>query len=179
MKKSVKVLLATLALTILCVTPVFATEEKIDAETTMLTNKVNGFGNDISSLVKFDDKCGAADVASMNLIVNSVAKDVTSSNIAEQTNYINYLKAVVGNAIETERVKKQNVDSLKELVKVNTSFQPQLDAAVAEYNKAVADHAAADKAVVDAQAFFAALNNQFHDNAIAKAAGDPQAVIGK
>lgn len=177
MKKSIKVLLTTVALTVAMVTPVLATESALSAESAMLEKKMAGFGNDISTLVTYDNKCGAADVASMNAIVNTVRADVVKSNIAEQQNYITYLNACVGNAVETERVKKQNVDAMKDLVKVNPAFQPQFDAAVAEYNKAVADHQAALNAVTQAKAYFAALNQQFEANAMKKASADPQAVL--
>ena len=177
MKKSLKAIVLAVVLTIACATPVFATEPTIAAETAMLTNKMNGFAGDVSTLVQFDNNCGAADVASINAIVSAVAADVTKSNLAEEENYIKYLEAKVGNALETERVKQQNVVAMKEVCKVNPSFQAQVNAAVAEYNKAVADRQAAVQAVADAKAHFAALNKSFHDAAMAKAAGDAQAKV--
>lgn len=179
MKRTVRILLATMALTVACITPVFATEKTMDAETAMLQQKMNRFSNDITTLVSYDNNCGAADVASMNKLVDQVGKDVIKSTVAEQDNYIVYLKGVLGNAIENERVKKQNVGALTDLVKVNTTFQKQLDAAVAEYNKAVADRQAAEQAITDAKAAFAAFDSKLDQAALAKAAGDVQAVIGK
>lgn len=179
MKKSVKILLTTIALTVALVTPVFATESALSAESAMLEKKMAGFGSDISTLVTFDDNCGAAAIASMNQIVVNNRGDVVKSNIAEQQNYINYLNARVGNAIEIERVKLGNVNAMKDLCKVNPSFQPQLDAAIADYNKAVADHQAAVQAVADAKAYFASLNARFDAASLAKAAADAQAYAGK
>lgn len=179
MKKSVKILLTTIALTVALVTPVFATESALSAESAMLEKKMAGFGNDISTLVTFDDNCGAGAIASMNQIVVNNRGDVVKSNIAEQQNYINYLNARVGNAIEIERVKLGNVNAMKDLCKVNPSFQPQLDAAIADYNKAVADHQAAVQAVADAKAYFASLNASFDAASLAKAATDAQAYAGK
>ena len=179
MKKSVKILLTTIALTVALVTPVFATESALSAESAMLEKKMARFGNDISTLVTFDDNCGAAAIASMNQIVVNNRGDVVKSNIAEQQNYINYLNARVGNAIEIERVKLGNVNAMKDLCKVNPSFQPQLDAAIADYNKAVADHQAAVQAVADAKAYFASLNASFDAASLAKAAADAQAYAGK
>lgn len=175
MKKSLKVLFTTIILLVAFVTPVFATESSLAAESAMLEKKMAGFGNDISTFVQFDNNCGAAAAASFDQIVDNNRKEVVKSNIAEQTNYINYLNARVGNAIEIERVKKANIAALTDLCKVNPTFQPQLDAAVAEYNKAVADHQAALKDVEDAKAYFAALNANFDSNALAKAGKDAQA----
>lgn len=177
MKRSLKVLLSTVALTVLCVTPVFATETTLSAESAMLTNKMNGYGNDMQTLLSYDNNCGGEAVNAMHHLQNITSNDVKASNIAEQQNYIAYLQACVGNAIETERIKKQNVDSLTDLCKVNPTFKPQLDAAVVEYNKAVLDHQAANQAVVDAQAYFVALNQAFVNNALAKAAVDAQAIL--
>lgn len=159
--KLLKTLLATAALSVLFVTPVFATEGNLAAETNMLNTKMTGFKNDISTLVTFDLQCGAKDVAFMHGTVDQVTEDVIKSNIAEEQNYIAYLKARLGNAIETERIKKENVGSMTELVKVNKGFQPQLDAAIAEYNKAVAEHQAAIVAIDEANAYFAALNQTY------------------
>lgn len=178
MKKSMKVLFATVVLSIAFVTPVFATESALSAESAMLAGKVNGFENDLKTLVQYDNLCPASDIASMNDLADRISADVEKSNIAEENNYIAYLNAVVGNALETERVKKQNVAALTTVVNSNPTLRPQLEAAVAEYNKAVADRQAAEKAVVDAKAYFAQLNQKFVDEHIAKASADAQAVIG-
>lgn len=177
MKKSLGLIITTIALTVLCVTPVFATESKIEAESAMLEEKMAGFSNAISSLVQFDNNCGEADVLSMHLLVDIGTNDVVKSNLAEQENYIKYLQARVGNAIEDERVAKQNVGALTDLVKVNPSFQPQLDAANAAYAKAVQEHQLALNAVDAAKAYFDALNLSFKNASLAKAAKDPQAII--
>lgn len=177
MKKSIKLLVVTAVLTVAFATPVMATESTLSAESAMLTNKMNAFGNDVSTLVSFDNNCGQGDINSMHAIVDTVKSDVVKSNISEQQNYMNYLQAALGNALETERVKKQNVASLTDLVKVNTSFQAQLDAAVADYVKAVADRQAAEQAIADAKAYFLALNSQFDAASLAKAAKDAQAII--
>lgn len=177
MKRSLKVLITTIVLTVLCVTPVFATESTLSAESAMLQNKMNGFSNDVSTLVTFDNNCGAADILSMHGMVDTGNADVVASNIREEQNYINYLKARVGNAIETERVKKQNIAAIADLCKVNATFEPQLAAAVAEYNQAVVDHALAVQAVADAEAYFAALNASFVVDAIPHALADPQAIF--
>lgn len=177
MKRSLKVLLTTIILTVAVVTPVFATESTIKAESDMLSKKMAGFSGDITTLVTFDNNCGADAIASMHSLVNTGRSDVVKSNLAEQENYINYLKACVGNAVEIERIKKQNVGALTDIVKVNPTMQPQLDAAIAEYNKAVADHQAALKAVDDAKAYFAALNASFEKASLEKAAKDAQAII--
>lgn len=177
MKKSLKLIVTTIILTIALVTPVLATEQALSAESAMLEKKVAGFGNDISTLVKFDDNCGASDIASIDAIVDAGIKNVYGSNLLEQENYIKYLEAKVGNAIENERVKKGNVNALSDLVKVNPAYQAQLDAAIVEYAKAVADHAAAVQDIANTKAYFAALNKSFGDAAVAKAAKDAQANI--
>ena len=175
--KSLKVLITTIILSVAIITPVFATEQALSAESAMLEKKMAAFGGDISTLVTFDNNCGAADIASMDSLVDTGRADVVKSNIAEQENYIKYLEACVGNAIENERIKKANVGSFTDLCKVNPTYQAQLDAAVIEYNKAVADRQAAVKAVADAKAYFAALNVSFDNASKAKAAKDPQANI--
>ena len=175
MKKSVKVLFTTIILMVAFVTPVFATESSLSAESAMLEKKMAGFAGDISTLAQFDNNCGAAAVASFDQIIDNNRKDVFKSNVAEQLNYINYLNARVGNAVEIERVKLGNVNAMKDLCKVNPTFQPQLDAAVVEYNKAVADHQAALQAVADAKAYFDALNASFDAAAYKKAGADAQA----
>lgn len=175
MKKALALLLTTVALTVAFITPVLATEQTLTAESAMLTNKMIGLGKDLSTLVKFDDNCGAAAIASMDLLVDTGRADTVKSNIAEQQNYIAYLNARVGNAIETERVKKGNVNALTDLCKSNPSFQPQLDAAIADYNKAVADRQAAVQAIAEAQAYFANLNKTFNNIALSIAAKDAQA----
>ena len=175
MKRSIKILLTTLALTIACVSPVFATEEKLANEVKLITDRNDNVSNALSSVVQFDNNCGEEAKNSMHHIVDIVSVDVISSRLTEEQNYINYLKAVVGNAIETERVKKANVNALTDVVKVNPSFQPQLDAAIADYNKAVADHAAADAAIITAQNEFDALQAQLAAARAAKGAADADA----
>lgn len=177
MKKSVKVLLTTIVLMVAFVTPVFATESALSAESAMLEKKMAAFGGDLYTLVQFDNNCGAADIASMDMLVDTGRRDVVKSNLAEQENYIKYLEARVGNAIEIERIKKANVGSMADLVKVNPTYQAQYDAAVAEYNKAVADHQAALNDVAAAKVYFANLNVAFDKAAFAKAAKDAQANI--
>lgn len=177
MKKLTKIVVATMAMTMLFATPVLATEGTLSAESDMLSNKMNRFSNDVTTLVSFDNNCGDAAANSMHVLVDAVDSDVVKSNVAEQQNYIKYLEAKVGNAIETERIKKQNVAALTDLCKVNPTFSGQLDAAVAEYDQAVADHAAAVQAVADAKAYFDALNASFKDAALTKAVGDTQAII--
>ena len=94
----------------------------------------------------------------MDQMVDGFAGSIKWSVTQEEENYIHYLQACVGNALETEKIKNQNVGSMRDLVKFNPGFQPQLDAAIAEYNKAVVDRIAAEAAVVDAKAQFEVLN---------------------
>ena len=176
MKKSIKILLTTIALAIACVSPVFATEKDLTAELKMINDGRQSLSNAISTLVTYDNNCGADAKNSIHHLVDLTQANVKSSSITERQNYINYLKAVVGNAIETERVKKANVNALTDLVKVNPSFQAQLDAAVAEYNKAVADHAAAEAAIAEAQKAFDANKDMNIAAKDAKAAADPDAI---
>lgn len=177
MKKGFKILVATVALTVAMVTPVLATESTVAAETDMLNKKMGGFVGDISTLVSFDDNCGVPAVLAMDTLVDTGRSDVFKSNVAEQINFYNYLQACIGNAIETERVKQQNVGALADLCKVNPGFKAQYDAAVAEYNKAVADHAAAEQLLADAKAHFAQYNAQVIANGNAAKAADAQAGI--
>ena len=176
MKRKISVLLLTVALAVATVTPVFATESNMAAEVKLINAQNDTLHNALTTLVNFDNACGQNDKLSMHLIVDTANGNVNSARITEEQNYITYLKAVVGNAIETERIKKGNVDALKDLVKVNPSYQAQLDAAIADYNKAVADHAAAEAAITAAQAEFDALNASIQAAKDAKAATDADAI---
>lgn len=161
MKKSLGLMIATVALTVLCVTPVFATESNLDAEGQLLADKMIGYNNAVSTLAAYDANCGGSAAASMHALLANNGHDVFMSNSAECLNYIDYLNACLGNAIEAERVAKGNVGALTDLVKVNTSYKAQLDAAVIEYNNAIANTAAARVAIDNAKAYFNALNAQF------------------
>ena len=161
MKKKLALLFTTVALTVTSVVPVFATVESLDAEKAIVANHMNGVTSAITTLVSFDNGCGEAEKTSMHALVNGFEKDVLWSAGQEEENYMKYLQARLGNAIEIERVKKQNIGAASDLVKVNPSLQPQLDAAIAEYNKAVADRQAAEAAIVNAKAQFDALNLAF------------------
>lgn len=158
MKKRIALLLTTTLLIVVNVVPVFATEADLNAEKANIAKHMNGITNSITTLVSYDNNCGEAAKNSMNQMVDGFAGDIKWSITQEEANYINYLQARVGNALETERIKKQNVGAMNDLVKVNPGFQPQLDAAIAECNKAVADRMAAEAAVIDAKAQFDALN---------------------
>lgn len=175
MKKKIALLLTTAALTVTSVMPVFATVTDLNAEKAIVANHVNGVTNAISTLVTYDNGCGEAEKNSMHALINGFDKDVMWSAGQEEDNYMKYLQACVGNAIEIERIKKQNVGAVADLVKVNPSLQPQLDAAIAEYNKAVADHQAAEAAVVNAKAQFDALNLSFAAGRAAIGAADKDA----
>lgn len=174
--KRIKLLLTTLALTAAFATPVFATETTLPAELQLIENRNTEIMNATSTLVSYDNNCGDNAKMAMHGLIDNIRADVKSSQISEDANYINYLKAVLGNAIETERIKKQNVGSLTDLVKVNPSFQPQLDAAIAEYNKAVADHAAAEAAIAQAQEAFMIHAQAMIATSQAKAASDADAI---
>ncbi len=175
MKKTVVALLTTVALSVMSIVPVFATETAIEAEKALVTNHVAGVSNAISTLVTYDNNCGEAAKVSMNALVDGFNGDIQYSVTQEEDNYIKYLKACVGNAIENERVKKQNIGAISDLVKVNATFQPQLDAAIAEYNQAVVDRMAAEVAVENAKAQFEALNLAVIVGNNAKYAGDSDA----
>lgn len=175
MKKKIALLLTTTVLTVTSIVPAFATVTDINAEKTLIINHMNGITNSISTLVSYDNNCGEAAKKSMDELVDSFAGDVKWSINQEEANYINYLQACVGNALETEKIKNQNVGSMKDLVKVNPNFQPQLDAAIAECNKAVLDRIAAQEAVVDAKAQFEAFNNNLTAGVQAMGTEDPDA----
>lgn len=154
MKKTGRIILTALILSIACAAPVFATESNLTNEMQLMRNRRDTLANAVSDLAKLDDGQSEDVKAAMNYLVDLSASNIKSSSITERQNYIKYLQAIVGNAIETERIKKANVNALTDLVKVNPSFQPQLDAAIAEYNKAVEDHALAEAAIEEANKAF-------------------------
>ena len=176
MRKSIKLFLSTSALVVALVTPVFATVEKLPDEVTMIQNGRTALSNDISTLVSFDNQCGPEGKIAMHTIVDISQSDAVRAALSEQENYINYLKAVVGNKIELERIKKGNVAALQDLVKCNASMQPQLNAAIVEYNQAVADLAAANAAIIEAQNTFAAYNNNVASTVSAKGDKDSDTI---
>lgn len=175
MKKNLVLLLTTVALTILSVMPVFASETAIEAEKTLITNHVNGVSSAISTLVTFDNSLSDAEKNSVHVMLDSFNGNIKWSVTQEEDNYIKYLQARVGNALEIERIKKQNIDAICEVCKVNATFKPQYEAAVADYNKAVADRMAAEAAVADAKAQFAALNGCIVGDIKTKNPGDTDA----
>lgn len=163
MKKTLKVLLTTVALTIACATPVFATETNIDSEMKYIENHAKEVGVQISSYLTTDDGCGAAAKVDHGNHAKVVDSQLEKWTAAEEANYINYLQKVVVNKKETERIKQGNVNAMAEVVKVNPGFKPQLDAAVAEYNVALADRIAAENDIVVAQQRFTAFNLQLNN----------------
>ena len=160
MKFSTKTLIATLALSILMITPVFATEKDLTAEINAINKHVKSVEAAVGSYLKTDDGCGPAAKADHGLHADTVAKQVKALSAQEQANYINYLQAVVGNKLSDEAAAKQQVSSLTDIVKVNPGFQPQLDAAIVYYNNAVAARMDAEAAIGVAKAAFAAANAQ-------------------
>lgn len=160
MKKSVRLLLATVVLTVACVSPIFATETTLPAEKNLITQNDANVRKAVSTLVKFDENCGSEAKLAMHTIVDTAQSDVVKSRISEQQNFIVYLNNVVANDLEAERIKKGNVAALTDVVKVNPGFQPQLDAAIAEYNNAVAKRMADQAAIGTAQAELNALHIQ-------------------
>lgn len=87
-----------------------------------------------------------------------------------------YFSKVVGNKKEIVRIRQANIAALQDLVKVNPAFQTQLDAAVAEYNQAVADCEAAQAYIAVAQGEFDALQASINEARAAKAVGDADAI---
>lgn len=176
MKKFTRVLLATLTITLACAAPVFATEKNLSAEINLLKGKDATVSNALDTITSFDNNCGNEAKLAIHTIVDIADSDITKGMTEEQLNYIDYLKKVVVNLKETERIKKGNVAALTDLVKVNPSFQKELDAAVVEYNKAVADRVAGEQAIITAQEEFAKLNAALKDAKVAKGAKDADSV---
>lgn len=175
MKKSLGIILATVALSILCVVPVLATENNVNAETNLLKQKSQTFLNAMLTLTSFDNNADEVAKKAMGDIARIGKSDMIKGVEEEEANYLKYLQAVLGNAIEAERVAKQNVGAFTDLVKVNPGFQPQLDAAVAAYNNAVAEHQAALVAIDATKAYFDELDKVLDGNGKALQMADPDA----
>lgn len=156
MKFSAKALIVTAALTILMATPVFATEKNLDAELNNIEKHTKVVYGAVHDYLKTDDGCGKAAKDDHGQHVEIVRAQVAAVSGQEFENYVNYLKAVVGNKVEAERVALQFLNSVKDLAKVNAQYEAQIPAAQAAYEAAVADHAAALQAIVDAQAAYQA-----------------------
>lgn len=166
MKFSTKTLIATVALSVLMVTPVFATESNMKAEINAINKHVNTVGAQVGSYLQTDDGCGAAAKADHVQHADIVKAQVQALTAQEQANYINYLQARVGNALKDEAAAKQMVASLTDVVKANPGFQPQLNDAIAFCNTKVAERMAAEAAITEAKAIFATQNAQL-DAAVA------------
>ncbi len=176
MKKSIKVLLTTVALTIACVTPVFATETDFNAEVRLVNGKNAEIASAVGTIVGFDNNCGQDAKVAIHDLVDVIDRNRVRGINDEQLNYINYLKGVVVNQTETVRIKQQNIDAITDLGKVNPSFQTQLDAAVVDYNAAVAQRAATEAAIVNAQQTFINQNAGFVNDRDMKATKDADAI---
>lgn len=176
MKKFSKVFVATVALTVACASQVFATEPTLNAEINALKAGNDSLSNAVTTLVSFDNGCNPADIMSMHAIVNTAMSNYDKNVLSEKQNFINYLNQVVVNKKEIERVKKANIAAITDLVKVNPSFKTQLDAAVIEYNQAVADRIAAENDIEIAKNEFAALQAGINANREAKSVGDADVI---
>lgn len=174
--KKIKLLLTSLLLTVAFTTPVFATETTLPAELKLIEERDSIVGNALSTVVSYDNNCGAEAKLAIHSLVDIARGDLKSSQITEAANYINYLKALLSNKLETERIKKQNVAALTDLVKVNPTFQTQLDAAVVEYNNAVADRVAVENAIVESQKILDEHASKMINNVAAKGALDADTI---
>ena len=148
----------------------------LDEELRILTNHEAKFATEVSTIAQADNNGGQKEKAAVHLILDSAAKDVLNNAKFDQNAYITYLNNVVRNAIETERVAKERVDILTNNVKACPALQPQLDAAIADYNKAVADHQAAIAAIGVAQGQFDAWNTNFALKKDAKSVNDADVI---
>lgn len=173
MKKSIKALLLTVVLTIAVVTPVLANETNLDAEKRLITNYHAKFDKEINTIAQVDNNGGQKEKAAVHTIIDAAHTTVVNNTKYEEKSYINYLNNVVRNYIETERVMKERVDTLTNNVKACPALQPQLDAAIADYNKTVADHQAAIAAIGVAQGQFDVINANFELCRELKGANDP------
>ena len=83
-----------------------------------------------------------------------VQKDINNYNKYEIDNYITYLKGIVNNKKEAERIKKEIVANYTDLSKVNAQYVAMVDTANADYQAAIADCLAAEIDLANAMAFF-------------------------
>lgn len=176
MKRLSKILLASLTFTLVCLSPVFATEKNLSAEMNLLTNKYSTISNALSTITTFDNNCDAGAKVAIHSIQETSDAERAKGMTEEQLNYIDYLKKVVVAKKETERIKKENITALTDVVKVNPSFQAQLDNAIVEYNNAVADRMATEAAIITAQEEFAKLNAALKAETIEKGAKDADSI---
>ena len=160
MSKITKILVITTALTVLSAIPVFAqgitdpasviTEAKFDK---MLTEHQQAVATQLNAVTSsMADKNAAAQHAA------TVVSQLQRYNKAEADNYINYLKQVVINMKETERIKKEVVDNYTNLSVANPTYAAMVPQAMVDYNTAVAARVQAEanlaKAAVDFKVMF-------------------------
>lgn len=83
-----------------------------------------------------------------------VQKDINNYNKYEIDNYITYLKGIINNKKEMERIKLEIVNNYTDLSKVNLQYADMLVSAQADYQAAVADRMASELDLANAIAFF-------------------------
>lgn len=176
MKKSVRTIALVMALTVASVTPVFATESSLKAEVKNISDSQAAFDTTITQIVKADDNGGQKEKAFMYYLVDAATAASTFNAVTEENSYIAYTNKSLDNAVELEKVAKNRVDLLTNMVKGAPSLQPQLDAAVAEYNQRVAERQAAEAAIGVAKDTFNALNASFVQKKMEKAVNDPDVI---
>lgn len=175
MKKSIRVLL-TMALTVAFVTPVFATETNLTAETNNIVDMQTKFGKEISVIVECDNNGTQKEKAVVHQLVDDATKAVLYNSVTEEKSYITFLNKALDNAVELEKVAKGRVDLLTNTVKTCPALQPQLDAAIVDYNKAVENRIAAQAAIPAAKDQFTNVNMSFLQAKEAKAANDADVI---
>ena len=151
MKRISKLIISVLALSVVVATPVFA-----GAPTTeQMMNELDAHAATVQTQLDTLEKAMVpAGMPGFNAHESVVQGQVKNYSKAEADNYINYLKQVVVNKLETERIKKEVVDNYTNLSKVSPGFADKIPAAYAEYQAAVADRMTAEMAVQQAKVLF-------------------------
>lgn len=152
MKKMNKLIVSVITLSVLIVTPVFAGAPTTEQMMNELDAHAATVQTQLDTLEKSMVPSGMVGFDAHEAVVQGQVKNYSK---AEADNYINYLKQVVVNKLETERIKKEVVDNYTNLSKVSAGFADKIPAAYADYQAAVADRMAAELAVEQAKVLFA------------------------
>ena len=156
MSKLSKILVITVALTVLSAIPVMA-DEVTDPAKVITEAQFDKMIADHQQVVARQLNAVTSSMADKNAAAQhaaTVMNQLQRYNRAEADNYINYLNKVVINLKETERIKKEVVDNYTNLSKVNPTYAAMVPQAMVDYNAAVAARMQAEANVAKAVADF-------------------------
>lgn len=152
MKRLSKLLSAVIVMTLICAVSVSAANPTPEQLKATLDKKSAGVELERADLLV--KAWGNPEGPQWSEHASIVQKDINNYNKYEIDNYITYLKGIINNKKEIERVKLEIVNNYTDLSKVNLQYADMLAGAQADYQAAVADRMASELDLANAIAFF-------------------------